>query len=87
MHPSMPGTMGAIVTVSLFGWLVCAVVLPASGDAAQASAADALTASRFGTGFVLATVATCLLESFTDQIDNLFLPLFYYAAILTFQTN
>lgn len=27
------------------------------------------------------TVATCMLEAFTEQIDNLFLPLFYYALL------
>jgi dolichol kinase len=32
--------------------------------------------------FVLATVATCLLEAFTSEIDNLYLPLFYYSSVM-----
>jgi dolichol kinase len=34
------------------------------------------------TPFILATTAACLLESFTDQLDNLFLPLYYYSMLL-----
>lgn len=35
-------------------------------------------------GFAVAALLTCLLESFTEQIDNLFLPLFFYSALLLF---
>jgi hypothetical protein len=38
--------------------------------------------SQVSSRFAAATLLACLLESFTEQIDNLFLPLFYYAVLL-----
>ena len=32
--------------------------------------------------FLLSTILTCLLEAFTSQIDNLFLPMFYYTSMI-----
>lgn len=43
---------------------------------------EAWSLSAEGGAVVVATVATMLLEAFTEQIDNLFLPLFFYAALL-----
>lgn len=33
-------------------------------------------------GFLIATTLTCLLEAVTSQIDNLFLPLYYYVCMI-----
>jgi hypothetical protein len=36
--------------------------------------------------FLLSTCLTCLLEAFTSQIDNLYLPLFYYNCMILIGT-
>lgn len=36
--------------------------------------------------FSISTVLACLLEASTQQIDNLFLPLYHYALLLALQT-
>ncbi|PRP86667.1 hypothetical protein PROFUN_05146 [Planoprotostelium fungivorum] len=32
--------------------------------------------------FILATIVTCLTEAWSDQVDNLFLPLYYYGTLV-----
>lgn len=68
---TVEGTAAAIVAM-----VAGAVALLACAGAAPTTAAVSEWA-----GVVLATVATCLLEASTDQIDNLFLPAFYFTAL------
>ena len=38
-------------------------------------------------GLMCATILTCLVEAFTEQIDNLILPLFFYSALKLFNST
>jgi dolichol kinase len=83
------GTAGAFVSLLV----TCALAhagaqfLPVVPGAATATAtATAARLAPFASPAIwLATFLTCLLEALTTQIDNLFLPLFYYSAIVSFR--
>ena len=62
---TLEGTAGAIVGI----FTTCYLLQLAFGDVAPS----------VSTPLVVSTICVCLLESFTDQIDNLFLPLYYYS--------
>lgn len=89
--PSSPktfeGTLGAIISIILSSFIVCqlaGVLSPLLTPVCAATASPALTfAPPFSWfGFALATILTCMLEATTTQIDNLFLPLIFYALII-----
>lgn len=69
---TLEGTLGAIISI-----LVVATFI----------ARTFANIPMFDLSLVVATVLTSLLESFTDQIDNLFLPLYYYAVMLLSSTS
>jgi hypothetical protein len=50
------------------------------------TASRLLFSSQNWLSFLASTVLTCLLEAFTSQIDNLFLPIFYYTCMIVIGT-
>jgi hypothetical protein len=53
----------------------------AQGYGAQSNAPSTLSFG-IGGGVFLATLATCLLEAFTEHLDNLVLPPFFMSCLL-----
>lgn len=76
---------GTAKTVEGTAAAVGAIVVGAVALCAAAGAVAPAPAARLTGGVLLrilgATVATCVLEALTDQIDNLFLPLHFFCAL------
>lgn len=71
---TVEGSAAAAASMLLLLWLID---VTQGGDGQGGS-------SRGEWGLVtLCTCGVCVLEAFTTQIDNLFLPLVYYAALLS----
>ncbi|KAG8468723.1 hypothetical protein KFE25_013806 [Diacronema lutheri] len=73
---TVEGTAAAVGAIVVGAGALCAAsaaVAPARGDRGDDASA--------ALGVLGATIATCVLEAVTDQIDNLFLPLHYFCAL------
>jgi len=76
------GTSAAVVSTIIAGVLIFIVLHPMSAPTnIWLFPGSASLHSLQLVGLAVATSLACLLESFTTQIDNLFLPLFYEALI------
>eukprot|EP00163_Fabomonas_tropica_P014086 TRINITY_DN2572_c1_g1_i1.p1 TRINITY_DN2572_c1_g1~~TRINITY_DN2572_c1_g1_i1.p1 ORF type:complete len:146 (+),score=2.82 TRINITY_DN2572_c1_g1_i1:23-460(+) len=87
-HKSIEGSAAALAVCLVFP-LILALLLPCTALASAASTTAptahslSLLACSWGQvgGFTLATATTVVLEAYTTQIDNLFLPIYYWAAL------
>jgi dolichol kinase len=67
---TVEGTAAAFVTMMLFLYVYAHYI------------SDAATTTLWWVCVFIATLATCLLEALTDQIDNLILSLYYFSVIV-----
>jgi dolichol kinase len=72
-HKTVAGTIGAIISI-----LSCVAIIQAMGIHLLALPIKVMWMS-----LSVSAIMTCLLEAFTMQIDNLFLPPFFYASYLS----
>lgn len=75
---TVEGTLAAVIAVMVGAIGLYAGALSLAPQAALASAAEQ---AREWQRVLVATLATCVLEAVTDQIDNLFLPLYFFCAL------
>lgn len=71
---TIEGTFGAVVAMILFIWILYYVTIVFSHTQTEWI--------MTWTDIVLATVVVALLEAYTTQIDNLYLPLYFYTCLL-----
>ena len=75
-NKTVEGTLGAAL-LTLLGWALLAIIFQSHLSHSASASWDGLAGAKL----LISTLLSCLLEASTTQLDNIFMPLHYFAML------